>query len=590
MINTLIDIIPHQIKNFPKEDSVCGKENGIWKKYSSQQVQEMADKVSLGLLKFGIKPKDNIAIISNNRPEWNFIDLGILQIRAVNVPLYPTISEIEYEFIFNEAEIKMIFISGQDIYDKIKNVIPKSQFIKKVYSFDKLENISHWSELISGDLSQYNDSLKKLKEEVKETDLATIIYTSGTTGGQKGVMLSHKNIVSNARSVQKTMPHGAQHKALSFLPLCHIFERTAFYFYSTVGVSVYYAESLDKIVDNLKEIKPHFFITVPRLLEKVYEKIITTGRGLSGLKKNIFFWAVNLGLRYDDKGENTFWYNFQLAIARKLVFSKWQAALGGNIQGIIVGAAALQVRLGRVFEAANIPVREGYGLTESSPVLTDNRFEKGHYCFGTVGELIPEVEIKFGEDGEILARGPNIMMGYYKREELTKAALDSDGWLHTGDVGEFVEGKFLKITDRLKQIFKTSGGKYIAPQPIENKMLESFFIEQIMVIGENRRFPAALIVPSFPYVKKWCEIKGKKPMTNEELIKCPDLVDRIWQEIEERNKNFGKVRQIKKIKLLPALWTIENGELTPTLKLKRKEIRKKYFNIIEEIYSSEENN
>jgi len=590
MIKTIIDILPYQIKNHPKEDAICAKENGKWRKYSSIECQEIVDKVSLGLLSMGITFGDKIALISNNRPEWNFIDMGLLQIGAVSVPLYPNITEKEYEFIFNEAEIKFVFASDENIYEKVKNTLTNSPSIKQVYSFNKIENVKHWSEITDNASETLRDKLQEIKNSVKETDLATIIYTSGTTGGQKGVMLSHKNIVSNSLSVQQTMPHNAQHKALSFLPLCHIFERTAIYFYMFVGTSIYYAESLDTIVDNLKEIKPDFFITVPRLLEKVYEKIITTGRNLTGIKKTIFFWALNLGLKYNDRGNNSYWYNFKLKIARKLVFSKWQAALGGNIKGIIVGAAALQIRLARVFTAAGIPVREGYGLTECSPVLTDNRFETGKFYFGTVGLTIPNVEIKIAENGEILARGPNVMIGYYKRADLNKETMDEEGWFHTGDVGEFVDGKFLKITDRLKQIFKTSGGKYIAPQPIENKFKESFFIEQVMVIGENRKYPASLISTSFSYIHNWCKIKGIDLRTKEEMINCPDVVERIWKEVEEMNVHFGKTRQIKKIKLLADEWSVDSGELTPTQKVKRKVILKKYEELIDKMYAEEKNN
>ncbi len=587
MIKTILDYLPYQIENYPQEDAICCKENGEWKKYSSQECQDIIDKVSLGLLKRGIEPGDKIAIISNNRPEWNFIDIGALQIRAIGVPMYPNITEKEYEFIFNEAEVKLVFVSDIEIYKKVESILATSPTVMEVYSFNLIENVKHWSELIKDSDQSLSNKLQELKDSVKETDLATIIYTSGTTGGQKGVMLSHKNIVSNAQSIQKTMPHNYTHKALSFLPLCHIFERTAIYFYLFTGTSVYYAESLEKIVDNLKEVKPDFFITVPRLLEKVYEKIITKGRSLSGLKKMIFFWAVNIGLDFDDKGNNSAWYNFKLGIASKLVFSKWREALGGNIKGIIVGAAALQVRLGRIFTAAGLPVREGYGLTECSPVLTDNRFEKGGYYFGTVGPVIPDVEIKIADNGEILARGPNIMMGYYKRPELNKEAIDKDGWFHTGDVGEFVDGEFLKITDRLKQIFKTSGGKYIAPQPLENKMKESFFIEQVMVIGENRKYPAALIIPAFPYLKNWCKIKGHDVETNEEIINCEGVHERIWQEVEEMNVEFGKTRKIKNIRLLVDEWSVDSGELTPTQKVKRKVILKKYENLIEEMYAEE---
>lgn len=585
MYKRIIDILPSQIEKFPQADAISTKEDGVWKKYSAKECQEIIDQVSFGLIEYGIQPGDNIAIISNNRPEFNFIDLATLQIGAVNVPLYPNISEKEYGFIFNEAEIRLVFVSSENILKKVKSIKDNFQNLESIYSFNKIENAKHWSELKSKGDFALEKELQKRKNSIKETDLATIIYTSGTTGEQKGVMLSHKNIVSNVLSLQKTLPHGIAHKALCFLPLCHIFERTLSYFYLSVGTSVYYAESLDKVVENLQEIKPHYFNTVPRLLEKVYEKLISAGRGLSGLKKGIFFWAVSLGLNFDNEGNNGVWYNFKLAIAGKLVFCKWQLALGGNVRGIITGAAALQPRLSKIFTAAGIKVREGYGLTETSPVLTCNRFEDGEYYIGTVGSAIPGVELKIAENGEILARGANIMMGYYKHPELTKEVIDEGGWLHTGDVGEIINGKFLKITDRLKEIFKTSGGKYVAPQPIENKMKESSFIEQIIVVGENRKFPSALIIPAFPHLRKWCEIKNIKVQTNEEIINNSLVFERIWQEVEEKNRDFGKTRKLKKIKLLSDEWSVDSGELTPTQKVKRKVILKKYSGDIEEIYT-----
>lgn len=592
MCKTIIDMLSYQIEHFPQEDAICGKEDGVWKKYSAQESQENIDQLSYGLLEYGIQPGDKIAIISNNRPEYNFVDLACLQIKAVDVPIYPSISEKEYEFIFNQAEIKIVFLSSDDILQKVKNIQNRTPALEKIYTFNKIENAAHWSEIKSKGNPALHEKLKELKDSIVDTDLASIIYTSGTTGEQKGVMLSHKNIVSNIMSCIAMVPHGKEDKALSFLPLCHIFERTLTYFYMRVGVSIYYAENLDKIVDNLQEIKPQYFNTVPRLLEKLYEIIVSKGRSLTGLKKSIFFWAINLGLDYDVKGENSAWYNLKLAIARKLVFVKWQEALGGNIKGIVTGAAALQPRLAKIFNAAGIKVRQGYGLTETSPVLTVNLFEDGGYHFESVGPVIPNVEIKIAENGEVLAKGDNVMIGYYKRPEITKTVIDEDGWFHTGDVGEFIDGKFLKITDRLKEIFKTSGGKYVAPQPIENKMMESFFIDQIMVIGENRRFPAALVIPAFPYVRKWCELKNIKVETNEDIVNNPQVYDRIWEEIEEGNKDFGKTRQIKKIKLLADAWSVDTGELTPTQKLKRKVIKQKYADIIDEIYAkdTEENN
>ena len=587
MFNRIIDILPYQIANYPQEDTLASKENGKWKKFSASEFLEITNQLSLGLLKLGLNPGDKIAIISENRPEFNFIDLASLQIGVVNAPMYPNISEKEYAFIFNEAEIKYVFVSNNDIYQKVENVKANCKAIEGVYTFDKTENANHWSELKIKGNKELDYELNERRNSVKDTDLATIIYTSGTTGTQKGVMLSHKNIISNINSLFTIVPHGKEHKALSFLPLCHIFERTLLYFYIAVGTSVYYAESLEKVVENLQEIKPHFFNTVPRLLEKVYEKILLKGKSLSGAKKSIFFWAVNLGLKYDEQGNNSLWYNIQLAIARKLVFSKWQVALGGNIIGIITGAAALQLRLAKIFNAVGIKVREGYGLTESSPVLTFNQFEDGEFYFGTVGPVIPNVEIKIAENGEIIARGDNIMMGYYKHPEYTKEVLDEDGWFHTGDVGELIDGKFLKITDRLKQIFKTSGGKYVAPQPIENKMVESPFIEQIMVVGENRRFASALIVPAFPYIQKWCELKKLNLNTKEEMVNSTEVFERIWQDVHELNKDFGKTRKVKKIKLLVNEWTDATGELTPTQKVKRKVILKKYEKEIAKIYVKE---
>ena len=587
MYKRIIDILPYQLEKYPQEDAISAKEEGVWKKYSSHECQEIADQLSFGLIEYGIQPGDNIAIISNNRPEFNFIDLGVLQIGAVDVPMYPNISEKEYEFILNEAKIRIVFVASKDLFKKLENLKGKMPTVEEIYTFDKIENVKHWSDLKRKGNPSLEEKLQQLKDSVKETDLATIIYTSGTTGGQKGVMLSHKNIISNVLSIRGIMPHGEDDRILSFLPLCHIFERTVFYMYMSRGTSVYYAESLDKVVENLQEIKPHYFNTVPRLLEKLYEVIISKGRNLSGLKKVIFFWAHNLGLEYDVKGNNGIWYNFQLAIARKLVFVKWQQALGGNVRGIITGAAALQVRLAKIFSAAGIQIRQGYGLTETSPVITVNLFTKGEYHLETVGPIIPDVEVKIADNGEILTRGDNVMLGYYKRPELNEKVFDKDGWLHTGDVGEFVDGKFLKITDRLKEIFKTSGGKYVAPQPIENKMQESFFIEQIMVIGENRRFPAALVIPAFPYIKKWCEIKSIKTASNEDIINNQHVQNRIWEEIENGNKDFGKSRKIKKIKLLTDQWSVDTGELTPTQKLKRKIIKQKYADIIDEIYAKE---
>lgn len=582
--NRLFDVIDHQLENFPQETAISDKTTGKWKSYSSVEVKEIVDKVSLALLSLGYGPSDKIAIISKNRAEWNFVDLAALQIGAVIVPLYPNMSEDNYRFIFTDSNVKLVFVENEQLLEKVNNVKRKINKDLPVYSFDKMQNVKHWSELLDIADDNYNSKLNEIKDSITLDDLATIIYTSGTTGIPKGVMLIHNNIMSNVASLTSIIPINNAHKVISFLPLCHIFERTAFYFYYSTGASIYYAESIDKIGENLKEIKPNYFTTVPRLLEKIYEKIMEKGRELNGLKKAIFGWSVNLANHYHPRGKNSFIYNVKLAIARKMVFSKWIEALGGEVKGIISGSAKLQPRLARIFTAAGVPVREGYGLTETSPVLTCNRFNEDGYYLGSVGLPIPGVEIKIDGNGEILAKGPNIMKGYYNRPEDTAEAIDKEGWFHTGDIGEFVDGKFLVITDRVKEVFKTSGGKYVTPLPIENKMKESLFIEEIMVIGENRRFTAAIIVPNFEFIKQWCKKKCLEFKNEEELINSDVLKERIWQDVEKYNKRFGKIQKVKKIALVTDRWKVETGELTPTLKLKRRVLLKKYADLIEEIY------
>ncbi len=585
--NRLFDVPKYQLQNYPREDALCDKKggDGKWRKYSTKDIVETADKVSLGLLKKGYGPEDKIAIISYNRTEWTFTDLGILQIGAVDIPMYPNMSEDNYRYIFNDAQVQAVFVENKDIYQKVKNVLPDCPSVKEVYSFEQIEGVPNWKEVLDAADESLREKLNELEDSVKPEDLATIIYTSGTTGDPKGVMLSHYNILSDVVMVANVEPHNNNDRMLSFLPVCHIFERTAVYFYMYVGGSIYFAESIDKIADNIKEVKPNYFTTVPRVIEKIFDKIMQTGRELTGIKKMIFGWSVNLANQFHPKGENSAWYNFRLAIARKLVFSKWQEALGGEVKGIISGAAALQPRLGRIFNAAGLTIKPGYGLTETSPVLTCNRFTDGDWYIGTVGIPLEEVEIKIDEDtGEILAKGPNVTKGYYNRPDEDAKAFDSEGWFHTGDIGEWVERRFLKITDRLKEVFKTSGGKFVAPLPIENKMSESYFIENIMVVGENRRFVSAIVVPNFEFIEKWCKKKCVKLKTREEMIKSEILKERIWQDIEKYNKRFGKVQQIKKFVLVPDVWSVETGELTPTLKLKRRNILAKYKDLIEEIY------
>lgn len=587
-VKRLFDIPRHQLNNFPKEDMLTSKVNGKWIPWSTAKVLEYSERMSIGLLELGITRGDKVAMISNNRPEWNISDLAILQIGAVDVPVYPTASEKDYEFIFNDSQVKICLVSSKDLYDKVMLIKDKVPSLKEIYSFDPIPGVKSWTEILSlGEkaASQRENELRHLMSSTSEDDLATLIYTSGTTGVPKGVMLTHKNIVSNALACVPRLPVNEKGKSLSFLPICHVYERMLHYLYMVTGVSIYFAESIDTVGDNLKEVKPQVFVAVPRLLEKVYDKIIAKGNEASAIKKMIFYWALNLGLKYEPGNRNGWWYNFRLKIARKLVFVKWQEALGGNVLAIASGGAALQPRLARVFLAAGIPVMEGYGLTETSPVIAVNCEKNDGVRIGTVGRILENVEVKIAEDGEILCKGPSLMKGYYNRPDATAEAIDAEGWFHTGDIGEFVDKEFLKITDRKKEIFKTSGGKYIAPQPMENKFKESKFIEQVMVIGEAQKFPAALVVPCFPVVQEWARRHNLDLKSNEEIAASPQVKERIMQDIEEYNKGFGHWEQVKKIELLPAEFSIASGEMTPTLKLKRKLILERYKAYVDKIYS-----
>lgn len=592
-IKRLFDCLEHQLQRFPKADMLAAKENGQWTTYSTEKVVETVNKFSAGLIALDVsahdvtpESSDKIAIISNNRPEWVFTDLAVQQIGAILVPVYPTTSPLELEFILNDAAVKYLFVSNAELLEKAKAVAAKVPSIKAIFTFDKIEGARHWSEVIS--LS--NDSLLQKVDQIKETipvsHLATIIYTSGTTGTPKGVMLSHRNIYSNVQFSKESFPFNdaPESKVLSFLPLNHIFEKTVTYIYLYSGISIYYAESLETIGDNLREVKPDGFTTVPRLLEKVFEKIMTKGNELTGIKRKLFFWAVDLAEKYDNLKSGGLWYNIQLAIANKLIFSKWREALGGNVSFIVTGGAACQVKLLRIFNAAKIPVFEGYGPTENSPVISVNRQAKGLTKFGTVGPVINGVQLKLEEDGEICVAGPSVMEGYYKRPDLTAEAV-IDGWLHTGDIGIIEDGKFLKITDRKKELFKTSGGKYVAPQPIENKLKESPFIEQIMVVGSERKFVGALIVPSFLTLKEWMREKGINYTTNEDAIHHPRVLELYRELVESYNTFFNHVEQIKKFELLPQEWTIDTGEMTPKMSLKRKVVMEKFKSAIERIYA-----
>jgi long-chain acyl-CoA synthetase len=587
-ISRLFDFPYYQLEKNNISNCLVTKYDGKWIATSTQEYLDKANAISRALLRLGINKNDKIAIIStNNRTEWNIMDIGILQVGAQNVPIYPTIAAEDYEYILNHSESKFCFISDEIVYNKLISVKSNIPLLKDIYSFNEIEGCKNWKSLLELGKDESNqDVVEDRKNNVKPDELATIIYTSGTTGRPKGVMLSHNNIVSNVLDSACRIPFDeGTSVALSFLPICHIFERVILYIYQYYSVSIYFAESIEKLSENIKEVKPTVFSVVPRLLEKVYDKIIAKGEDLTGVKKKLFFWAVNLGLQYEPYKANGWWYEFQLGIARKLIFSKWKEGLGGNLNVLVSGSAALQHRLIRVFAAAEMPVMEGYGLTETSPVISVNDQKNGGFKIGTVGRIIDNVEVKIAEDGEILCKGPNVMMGYYKDEELTNEAI-KDGYFHTGDIGELDADNFLKITDRKKEMFKTSGGKYIAPQIIENEMKQSLFIEQIMVIGDGEKMPAAFIQPSFDFIREWAKRKnitiGK---TNEELINNEQVIQRIGKEVEKYNEKFGNWEKIKRFELTPDIWTIDGGHLTPTMKLKRKVVKEIYNNLYQKIYN-----
>lgn len=593
-IRRTFDIIEWNKEKYPRNDMYAGKKDKEWIKYSVEEVSNYVNWVSYGLLSMGYKKGDKIATISGNKPEWNFVDLGVAQAGLIHVPIYPTISTEEYDFILEHSDVKVIFIGNRTIYNKVSPIVSKIQNLKDIFSFDPVEGVRSFDELIEAgkrDAAKYHDELNRIKESINPEDLVTIIYTSGTTGNSKGVMLSHKNLVSNAITTSKAHHLGYGHRAISFLPLCHVYERMVNYHFQYKGISIYYVENMGTVSEVVKEVKSHIFNTVPRLLEKIYDNILGKGRNLPWIKKKIFFWAVDLGLKFRLKGNSKF-YKFRLKIARKLIFSKWKEALGGELQVMVSGGAALQSRLEKIFWAAGLPVIQGYGLTETSPVIAVNPFRVDEIGFGTVGPVIENVEVKIADDGEILTRGENLMMGYYKAPELTSEVIDEDGWFHTGDIGVIEDGKFLKITDRKKEMFKLSAGKYIAPQVIENKIKESAFIEQAMVIGENEKFASALLSPDFAFLHDWCSIHKIQYRDNNELIELPEVIERFSREIKEINKNLGEHEQIKRFRLVTEEWTPLTGELSPTLKLKRNYLTKRYKNIISEIYfgGEKENN
>jgi len=587
-VTRLFDIPQYQHETYNLKKALTTKYNNEWVSISSEEYINQINAISRGLLRLGVKANDKIAVISStNRTEWNVLDIGVLQIGAQNVPIYPTIAKEDYEYIMNHSESIYCFVSDAEVLEKLNSIKGKTK-LKGVYTFDDISGESSWKEVLKLGQDESNQNVvNERKENVKPHDLATIIYTSGTTGQPKGVMLSHNNLISNVLDSEKRVPfENGKSKALSFLPICHVFERMILYLYQYCGVEIYFAESIDKMTDNLKEVKPNVMTAVPRLYEKVYDKILEKGADLSGIKRALFFWAIDLGLKYEPYGQNGFWYELQLKLARKLIFSKWQEGLGGNLDLMVSGSAALQPRLTRTFAAAGMPIMEGYGLTETSPVISVNDMRNGGFRVGTVGRIIDNVEVKIAEDGEILVKGPNVMLGYYKDSEKTAEVMTGD-YFHTGDIGEISSDGFLKITDRKKEMFKTSGGKYVSPALIENELKQSHFIEQVMVIGEGEKMPAALIQPDFKFIKHWIEKKGKdiKP-DNESIVSSQIIKDRIQKEVDKKNKNFGNWEQVKKFELTSDVWTIEGGHLTPTMKMKRKVIKEIYKDLVEKIYRS----
>ncbi|HEY9082283.1 MAG TPA: AMP-dependent synthetase/ligase [Vicingaceae bacterium] len=583
-VKTISDFYYYQLQHTPRTDAFTQKENGKWQPLSIEAFVEKSKYFSLGLLQLGINKGDRIAIISNNRTEWHLTDLAAQQIGVVNVPIYPNITEEDYVYILNDCGAKAVFVSNEELVTSIENIRSNVPELKHVYTYDEIAGKNNYKEVLALGKDGDESSIKALKDAIKQEELATLIYTSGTTGKPKGVMLSHQNLVANVLASEERLPIGKDYRVLSFLPLCHVFERMIDYLFIYKGISIYYAESLETIADNLKEVKPHLFATVPRLLEKVYDKIVAKGSDLSGIKKALFFWALELGLEFDPMEDKGWWYNFRLKIANKIIFSKWREALGGNVVAIVSGGAALQARLARVFTAAQIPILEGYGLTETSPVIAVNSLLKEGTKIGTVGKPLDNLDVKIAEDGEIIVKGPSIMMGYYNLPDVSKEVFDSEGYFHTGDIGVLEDGKYLKITDRKKEIFKTSGGKYIAPQVMENKFKESRFIEQIIVIGEGEKFASALIQPDFDFLKEWCDRKNVKATTNEEMITNEQVIKRFEREVEELNENFSNYEKIKRFELLSEPLSIDAGELTPTLKLKRKNILSKYNHLYQKIY------
>lgn len=584
-VTRLFDIIERNVIEFPREDAICGKENGVWIKYSSQQYLETVNNISYGLLQLGIQKGDCIATITPNRPEWNLLDMAIMQIGAVHVAIYPTISESDYDYILHHAAIKLVFVYGWELLRKINNIIEGiPELNDKVYTFRNLRGYRHLNEVIElGRANPCPQYLKEIKDSITPQDTVSLVYTSGTTGNPKGVMLSHENFLTNVRGVLPIIPtQTGYNRVLSFLPLCHVYERMLNYVWQYLGIPIYYAENLAKIVDNMQELNPTLFTTVPRLLEKIYDKIMAKGNALKGIKRKIFFWANDVALQYEYDHSKT--YARKLKIARKLVLNQWKAATGTSMNVIVSGGAALQPKIARIFYAMDINIIEGYGLTETSPVIAVSDFFKGGREFGAVGPVLPGTLCKIADDGEILTKGKHVMSGYYHDEEKTRETIDEDGWLHTGDLGTLNNGR-LRVTGRKKEMFKTAFGKYVVPTIIETKFAEDVLIDNIMVVGENKQFAAALIVPNFADLRAWCTRKGIKYTTNEEMVKNKEVNDKFKKIVNEYNKFFGDTEKVKRFHLIGHEWSIQTNELTPTLKLKRNLLLQKYSEQIEELFN-----
>jgi long-chain acyl-CoA synthetase len=588
----LFELAERYHRLFPKHDMIATKRNGAMRRYSTDEYIQTTNNIAYGLLNMGVVKNDKICIISLNRPEWSLVDMGINKIGAVNVGVYANITREEYKYIINDCSAKIVFVGSNEIYDNIKGLDSELECLEHIVSFDEIEGVQNWLEIIEkGVINPQNEMMKQIQSSILPEDLFTLIYTSGTTGKPKGVMLNHANVISQITTLKEKLPIGINDRAISFLPLCHVFERMIEYFYMFKGVSIYYAQSLETLGEDLKEIQPTIMPTVPRLLEKVYDKILAKGSELTGLKKKLFFWAVELGLKHEYNKENGFWYELQLSIANKIIFKKWREAVGGRIRFIVSGASALQERIARIFTAAQMPVLEGYGLSETSPVISVNLAHTKDAHYGTVGTVIPGVELKLvhedgmkNGEGEITIKGPNVMMGYYNKPEETKKVIDQEGWFHTGDIGRLVKGKYLKITDRKKEIFKTSGGKYIAPQVMENRFKESRLIEQIMVIGEGEKHTAAFIMPAEDGLKFWCQKHNIIFSNMKEVLLNNDVLEKYTKEIEHYNNFFSPYERIKKFELIAEPWSVDGGELTATMKLRRKNIMIKYQDLSEKIY------